>query len=100
MNVKIETKAAQFPEKEYINGTFLAVYHRLLLTRTYPRKGRFCSFRFREIDPLRSDMRRCGENLVTPVWFNCLTGFSHLLLIGNASTNFLIYCSLRSTASS
>jgi hypothetical protein len=38
---------------------------------------------------------RCGENLVTPVWFNCLTGFSHLLLIGNASTNFLIYCSLR-----
>jgi hypothetical protein len=45
-------------------------------------------------------MRRCGENLVTPVWFNCLTGFSHLLLIGNASTNFLIYCSLRSTGGS
>jgi hypothetical protein len=26
MNVEIETEAAQFPEKEYINGIFLAVY--------------------------------------------------------------------------
>ncbi len=25
MNVKIGTEAAQFPEKEYINGIFLAV---------------------------------------------------------------------------
>jgi hypothetical protein len=25
MNVKIETEAAQFPEKEYINGIFVAV---------------------------------------------------------------------------
>jgi hypothetical protein len=25
MNVEIGTKAAQFPEKEYINGIFLAV---------------------------------------------------------------------------
>jgi hypothetical protein len=26
MNVKIGTKAAQFSEKEYINGIFVAVY--------------------------------------------------------------------------
>ncbi len=26
MNVEIGTAAAQFPEKEYINGIFLAVY--------------------------------------------------------------------------
>ncbi len=26
MNVKIGTEAAQFPEKEYINGIFVAVY--------------------------------------------------------------------------
>jgi hypothetical protein len=26
MNVEIETKAAQFPEKEYISGIFLAVW--------------------------------------------------------------------------
>jgi hypothetical protein len=26
MNVEIGTEAAQFPEKEYINGIFLAVY--------------------------------------------------------------------------
>jgi hypothetical protein len=25
MNVEIDIEAAQFPEKEYINGTFLAV---------------------------------------------------------------------------
>ncbi len=28
MNVKIGTEAAQFPEKEYINGIFLAVQER------------------------------------------------------------------------
>jgi hypothetical protein len=27
MNVEIGTEAALFPEKEYINGIFLAVYH-------------------------------------------------------------------------
>ncbi len=27
MNVEIGTEAAQFPEKEYINGIFLAVYN-------------------------------------------------------------------------
>jgi hypothetical protein len=26
MNVEIRTEAAQFPEKEYINGIFVAVY--------------------------------------------------------------------------
>jgi hypothetical protein len=26
MNVEIRAEAAQFPEKEYINGIFLAVY--------------------------------------------------------------------------
>jgi hypothetical protein len=26
MNVEIETEAAQFPEKEYINGSAVAVY--------------------------------------------------------------------------
>jgi hypothetical protein len=26
MNVEIVTEAAQFPEKEYINGIFIAVY--------------------------------------------------------------------------
>ncbi len=31
MNVEIRTKAAQFPEKEYINGIFVAVWIRILL---------------------------------------------------------------------
>jgi hypothetical protein len=31
MNVEIGTEAAQFPEKEYINGIFLAVYNVLLI---------------------------------------------------------------------
>jgi hypothetical protein len=30
MNVEIGTEAAQFPEKEYINGIFVAVYHEKL----------------------------------------------------------------------
>jgi hypothetical protein len=29
MNVEIATEAAQFPEKEYINGIFVAVYDKL-----------------------------------------------------------------------
>ncbi len=29
MNVEIGTEAAQFPEKEYINGIFLAVWDNL-----------------------------------------------------------------------
>ncbi len=28
MNVEIGAEAAQFPEKEYINGIFVAVYYR------------------------------------------------------------------------
>jgi hypothetical protein len=31
MNVEIETEAAQFPEKEFINGIFAAVYRLLKL---------------------------------------------------------------------
>jgi hypothetical protein len=31
MNVEIGTEAAQFPEKEYINGIFFAVYNTLIL---------------------------------------------------------------------
>jgi hypothetical protein len=34
MNVEIGTKAAQFPEKEYINGIFLAVYFLSVQTGT------------------------------------------------------------------
>jgi hypothetical protein len=33
MNVEIGTEAAQFPEKEYINGIFVAVYLKLLAHR-------------------------------------------------------------------
>ncbi len=29
MNVKIETSAMQFPEKEYINGIFVAVQYKV-----------------------------------------------------------------------
>ncbi len=31
MNVEILTETAQFPEKEYINGIFVAVYNKVLL---------------------------------------------------------------------
>ena len=30
MNVEIGTETAQFPEKEYINGIFVAVQHRTI----------------------------------------------------------------------
>ncbi len=33
MNVETGTEAAQFPEKEYINGIFIAVYPTLDATR-------------------------------------------------------------------
>ncbi len=36
MNVEIWTEAAQFPEKEYINGIFLAVHYK-------PVSNQFCS---------------------------------------------------------
>ncbi len=35
MNVVIGTEAAQFPEKEYINGIFVAVHEDLLLTLAF-----------------------------------------------------------------
>ncbi len=33
MNVEIGTEAAQFPEKEYINGNFVAVQTRVTIRR-------------------------------------------------------------------
>jgi hypothetical protein len=34
MNEEIVTEAAQFPEKEYINGIFVAVWTKYLLTQS------------------------------------------------------------------
>jgi hypothetical protein len=36
MYVEIETEAAQFPEKEYVNGIFLAVHSYYLNNLSYP----------------------------------------------------------------
>jgi hypothetical protein len=38
MNAEIETAAAQFPEKEYINGIFVAVHH----IKLEEERGRAC----------------------------------------------------------
>jgi hypothetical protein len=50
MNVKIGTEAAQFPEKEYINGIFLAVNHitfrPILSDATVPLKNIWQHFEF------------------------------------------------------
>jgi hypothetical protein len=35
MNVEIGTKAAQFPEKEYLNGVFVAVWMMAMHTLQY-----------------------------------------------------------------
>ncbi len=35
MNVEIGTEAVQFPEKEYINGIFVAVYTQTCCIRTH-----------------------------------------------------------------
>jgi hypothetical protein len=35
MNVKIGAEAAQFPEKEYINGIAVAVYNLLCITNKF-----------------------------------------------------------------
>ncbi len=46
MNVEIGTEAAQFPEKEYINGIFLAVrwsVYTTLLVMVYKVKGGGCA---------------------------------------------------------
>ena len=37
---------------------------------------------------------RCNHMLVRPLWNLCLTSANHLLLVINASINFLIYCSI------
>jgi hypothetical protein len=39
MNVEIGTEAAQFPEKEYINGIFVVVYFRLTIEIEGHREG-------------------------------------------------------------
>ncbi len=39
MNVENGTKAAQFPEKEYINGIFVVVYFRLTIEIEGHREG-------------------------------------------------------------
>jgi hypothetical protein len=36
MNVEIGTEAVQFPEKEYINGIFLAVWGHVFLKLEHP----------------------------------------------------------------
>ena len=37
---------------------------------------------------------RCQGAVILPAWFQCLTAFSHLMLMTNASVNFLIYWSM------
>ena len=37
---------------------------------------------------------RCKSLLVRPAWNLCLMSLNHLLLVVNASVNFLIYCSI------
>jgi hypothetical protein len=38
--------------------------------------------------------RSCQGIILLPAWFQCLTAFSHLMLMTNASVNFLIYWSM------
>eukprot|EP00093_Oithona_nana_P011486 11486.XXX_567098_570577_1 [CDS] Oithona nana genome sequencing. len=40
------------------------------------------------------DMMTCGNAFSPPVWYHCFVSFNHLLLIVNASCNFLIYVSV------
>jgi hypothetical protein len=42
MKVEIGTEAAQFPEKEYINGIFFAVPSKLLISSYFWEKTFFC----------------------------------------------------------
>jgi hypothetical protein len=44
MNVEIGAEAALFPEKEYINGNFVAVHAALLVYRFFPILGFFAGF--------------------------------------------------------
>mgnify|MGYP001211778462 CR=1 FL=1 len=41
-----------------------------------------------------ADMTACGEAFSPPGWYLCFVSFNHLLLIVNASCNFLIYASV------
>ena len=63
--------------------------------------ARFLSliFLFSQIALLRATfdsfvLSRCNHMLVRPLWNLCLTSANHLLLVINASINFLIYCSI------
>ncbi len=42
MNVEIGTEAAQFPEKEYVNGIFVAVYIKTLHLKQSPKTETGC----------------------------------------------------------
>jgi hypothetical protein len=59
MNVEIRTKAAQFPEKEYINGIFVAV--QLVRLRTLPTDLglTFCEICCRHVWSYLGLWRRC-----------------------------------------
>merc|ERR1719270_1335095 len=50
-----------------------------------------------EFANMENHIDKCGTTVEMLPWFQCLTGFSHLLLIINASVNFLIYCSLNNS---
>ena len=41
-----------------------------------------------------AEMTACGEAFSPPGWYLCFVSFNHLLLIVNASCNFLIYASV------
>jgi hypothetical protein len=43
MNVEIETESAQFPEKEYINGVFLAVQYSAVIYLSMPMPKPSCA---------------------------------------------------------
>ncbi len=67
MNVEIRTEAAQFPEKEYINGIFLAV-----------RKKLFCKYRIFFDFPCPSEFeeKKCVDVRCRHIFFctkGCLT---------------------------
>ncbi len=63
MNVEIETEAAQFPETEYINGIFVAVWLGATSTTT-PKRGSpllFCSLHVLMSSPHWLDCRKIRD---------------------------------------